>query len=156
MKLTSPAFEYNGLIPNKYTCDGENINPPLVFDKVPPEAKSLALIMDDPDVPKSRVPSGVFDHWVVFNISPEIKGIGENEIINAVYGVNGNGEARYTGPCPPDREHRYFFRLFALNTMLDLPEGAAKEKVLKAINGKHILTEAILVGRYNLEENTEK
>jgi len=153
MKLTSPMFENNGLIPKKYTCDGENINPPLDFENIPEDAKSLVLTMDDPDVPKNLRPSGVFDHWVVFNIPPRAKGIAENEIMQGVYGSNSRGEAKYTGPCPPDREHRYFFRLFALNTLLSLPTGATKEEVLKAVNGKHILTEAILIGRYNREAN---
>ncbi len=152
MKLRSPAFYDNGTIPTQYTCDGSNINPALEFVDVPESAKSLVLIMDDPDVPKDLRPSGVFDHWVVFNIPPETTGVGANQTLNAVYGANGTGEAKYTGPCPPDKEHRYIFQLFALDTTLNLSQAATKDEVLKAMEG-HIISQAKLTGRFNREAN---
>lgn len=148
MKITSPAFSEGQIIPQRYTCDGGNISPSLSFEIIPKNAKSLALIMDDPDVPKNLRPSGVFDHWIVFDIPPETKGIGEGSILPGIYGANGRGEAAYTGPCPPDREHRYFFKLYALDTVLALKQGAAKDEVLGAMEG-HIIEEAQLMGRYD-------
>ncbi len=149
MKLSSPAFQHEGKIPSKYTCDGENVNPALVFSDVPANAKSLVLIMDDPDIPdfaKQRIGKDVFDHWVIFNIKPDVTKISEGEA-PGTQGNNSRGEAKYTGPCPPDREHRYFFKLFALDTMLSLPEGSTKEQVLEAIKG-HVLAETELMGKY--------
>jgi Raf kinase inhibitor-like YbhB/YbcL family protein len=152
MKLTSPAFAENGAIPPTHTCDGSNQSPPLIFTGIPPEAKSLVLIMDDSDVPKDLLPSGVFDHWIVFNIPPDTAGVGANETLRGIHGANSAGQAKYTGPCPPDREHRYFFRLYALDAELELPKGASKAEVLKAMVG-HILTNAQLMGRYNRPAN---
>jgi Raf kinase inhibitor-like YbhB/YbcL family protein len=148
MKISSPAFENNASIPIKYTCEGENINPAIEFKDVPTGTKSLALLMDDPDVPKNLKPDGVFDHWVVFNMPPETSGIAENSTAPGVTGKNSAGQNKYTGPCPPDREHRYFFRLYALDTMLNLDQNATKEDVLKATEG-HILEQSELVGKYN-------
>lgn len=147
MTLTSPAFEHNGLIPKKFTCDGENINPELLIQNVPAEAKSLALIMDDPDVPKSIRPDGMWVHWLVWNIPPETLAIGEGSNPQGVLGKNTGGENAYGGPCPPDREHRYFFKLYALDTVLDLEEGAAKEALESAMQG-HVIAETELIGRY--------
>lgn len=147
LTLTSPAFLPGQKIPKKYTCQGENINPALEISDAPQTAKSLALIMDDPDVPKNLKPDGVFDHWVVFNLPPDTKSIPENSNPPGALGSNGRGEAKYTGPCPPDREHRYFFRLYALDTVLSLPEGSTKQEVLNAITG-HILQQAELMGTY--------
>lgn len=152
MKLTSPAFAENEAIPAIYTCDGSNQNPPLAFTSVPPEAKSLVLIMDDPDVPKNLLPGGVFDHWIVFNIPPDTTGVGTNEKLSGIYGSNSADQTRYAGPCPPDREHRYFFRLYALDAELNLQAGANKAEILKAMVG-HILTNAQLMGRYNRPAN---
>ena len=152
MNISSSAFSENGLIPAKYACDGQNVNPPLEFSGVPAGAKSLALTMDDPDVPKNLLPSGVFDHWVVFNMPPDPTGIGENSTPPGVQGSNGAGKSAYTGPCPPDREHRYFFKLYALDSMLDLPAGATKAQVKAAVQG-HILGQAQLIGRYNRPQN---
>jgi len=143
------VFQQEGKIPSKYTCDGENVNPKLEFSDVPKNAKSLVLIMDDPDIPefvKQKFGITIFDHWVLFNIKPDTKEIAENTA-PGMSGKNGRGEAKYTGPCPPDREHRYFFKLFALDTMLNLKQGATKEQVLEAIKG-HILAEAELMGKY--------
>jgi|SRR3989344_4912176 len=149
--ITSSAFEQDGRIPSKYTCDGDRtINPPLVFSGVPESAKSLALIMDDPDVPKVLHADGVFDHWVLFNISPDTKGIPEGHSFGTA-GANGGGKNAYTGPCPPPQyepsEHRYVFVLYALDVGLPLKEGATKQEVLKAMEG-HILQQAELVGKY--------
>lgn len=147
MKITSSAFEHNQAIPSKYTCDGENINPPLEFSDIPDNAKSLALIMDDPDVPKNLKPDGMFDHWVVFNIPPEITSIDEDSPPVGVGGENTKGDNAYTGPCPPDREHRYFFKLYALDNILDLGPDATKKDLEEAMKD-HILESAELIGLY--------
>ena len=147
MRIESTAFAHNGDIPSKYTCDGENINPPLTFADVPKETRSLALIMHDPDVPTNLRPDGNFDHWVVFNIPPETTTIGEGELAPGVYGLHTRGKPEYYGPCPPDREHRYFFKLYALDTMLDLPAGVYRKEVEEAMRG-HVIEEAELLGHY--------
>ncbi len=152
MEITSSAFAAGGAIPAQYTCDGKNISVPLAFSGVPAGAKSLALTMDDPDVPKNLKPDGMFDHWVVFNMPPDTAGIAENSTPPGVQGSNGAGKAAYTGPCPPDREHRYFFKLYALDIMLDLPAGATKAQIEAAVQG-HVLTQAELMGRYNRPSN---
>jgi Raf kinase inhibitor-like YbhB/YbcL family protein len=148
MKLASPIFENGGNILSKYTCDGQNINPPLSINEVPPEAKSLALIMEDPDVPRQIRRDGMWDHWVVFDMpaaaNTEIK---EGQEPQGTHGRGTNGEMNYFGPCPPDREHRYFFKLFALDTRLNLSEGASKNEVFSAMKG-HIIAQAELMGRY--------
>ena len=146
LKLTSPFFENNGKIQSKYTCDGQNTNPPLKIDRVPATAKSLVLIVDDPDAIK---PAGkVWDHWVIWNIDPKTKEIKENSVpTGAVQGKNGSGKNQYEGPCPPDAEHRYFFKLYALDTTLNLPEGSTKQQVEKAMEG-HITNQAELIGKY--------
>lgn len=152
MKITSPVFLENGTIPQEYTCDDRNVSPPLVFEGIPEGTISLALIMEDPDVPTNLRPSGVFDHWVVFNIMPDVTGVDTNELLPGIYGMNSAGKAAYTGPCPPDREHRYIFTLYALDDMLLLSQGATKEEVLIAMEG-HVLEEAKLIGRYNRPGN---
>jgi len=150
MKLTSPAFQHNGLIPSKYTCDGESINPSLLISDVPVKAKSLALLMDDPDIPeaaKKNFNIEVWDHWVVFNMPASTMEIKEGKMPSGVLGSNTRGNNSYGGPCPPDREHRYFFKLYALDTMLALKEGATKKEVETAMVG-HVLAKAELIGRY--------
>jgi Raf kinase inhibitor-like YbhB/YbcL family protein len=150
LSITAPAFSQNGGIPPTYTCDGDNTNPELRLSGVPDGAKSLALIVDDPDIPqtvKDRMGIEVFDHWVVFNIPPETKELSEGMRPAGTEGNNGAGKAAYTGPCPPDREHRYLFTLYALDTTLDLPEGASRADVEKAMEG-HVLETAVLTGRY--------
>ncbi|MCF8026670.1 MAG: YbhB/YbcL family Raf kinase inhibitor-like protein [Desulfobacteraceae bacterium] len=147
MKLTSSAFENEGKIPVKYTCDGENINPPLEITDVPPEAKSLVLIMDDPDVPTHIREEGMWDHWIVFNIPPDTREIKEGREPEGVAGLGTSGDAKYFGPCPPDREHRYFFRLYALDTKLDLPEKTDKVTVEKEMT-QHVIDKAYIMGRY--------
>ena len=150
MKMWSPAFKEGGIIPSRYTCEGKNINPPLQIKDVPPLAKSLVLIIDDPDVPKKLYPIGVFDHWVVYNISPHQNSIQENSI-PGVEGVNSSGNRGYTGPCPPDREHRYFFKIYALDVILDLPAGKTKKEVEAAIDG-HVLMKYEFIGRYEKDQ----
>jgi len=150
MKLISPAFDNNGKIPSKYTCDGANVSPPLKISDVPAGAKVLVLIMDDPDVPAQVRPERMWDHWIVFNIPPTKTEIAEGE--NP--GTKGKGsypKLEYGGPCPPPqfepKEHRYFFKLYALDAKLNLPEGATKAQVEKAMQN-HILAEAKLIGKY--------
>lgn len=150
LSLTSPAFQNSASIPSQFTCDAENVSPPLSISGVPAEAKSLALIVDDPDVPKALKPDGVFDHWTLFNIAPDTTAIPQATAVG-IAGANGAGKNQYTGPCPPREyepsEHRYFFRLYALDAMLDLPTGASKADVLSAMEG-HILAETELMGKY--------
>ena len=148
MKLSTPSFENQGNIPTKFTCDGENTNPGLVFEDAPESTVSFVLIMEDPDVPKSIRPDGMWDHWVVFNIPPETQSIDEASVPPGVVGLSTRNENAYGGPCPPDREHRYFFYLYALDTMLDLSDKSTKRDVLNAIEG-HVIEKAQLMGKYN-------
>ena len=147
MLLTSPAFDQGATIPSVYTCEGKNVNPPLVISDVPKGAKSLVIILYDPDVPPSVRPDKMWDHWIVFNIPPDTHTIKEGHPPQGIAGKNTGGKNQYMGPCPPDREHRYFFNLYALNQMLDLHPGATKSQVEGAMEG-HILAEAQLMGRY--------
>jgi len=156
MELTSSAFKHQGEIPTLYTCEGKDVNPPLHISNVPKEAKSLVLIMDDPDVPKSIRPEGISYHWVVFNIEPTLREIQEATHKSVgTRGVNSAGSLIYRGPCPPDREHRYFFKLYALDTTLHLREGASKKEVEAAMQG-HIIAKAELMGRYDKLERRKK
>ncbi|MBP9760259.1 MAG: YbhB/YbcL family Raf kinase inhibitor-like protein [Candidatus Pacebacteria bacterium] len=147
MKVRSPAFGHTEMIPAKYTCDSENISPPLAIDGVPAGTVSLVCIVEDPDVPLTIRADGVWDHWVLFNIPPDTTRIGEGETPEGTAGMTTGGRLTYGGPCPPDGEHRYLFRVFALDTTLDLLEGATKVQVQKAMEG-HILESTTLVGRY--------
>lgn len=147
MQLTSPAFAHGGRIPAKFTCDGPNICPPLEISGVPAEARSLVLIMDDPDVPKHLRADGMWDHWVVFNLASSLTTIAEGQEPRGTRGVGTGGNLNYYGPCPPDREHRYFFKLYALDTMLDLKEKATKHQVEAAMQN-HILAQHTLMGLY--------
>ncbi|MBI5145130.1 MAG: YbhB/YbcL family Raf kinase inhibitor-like protein [Candidatus Omnitrophica bacterium] len=140
MKLTSPVFENNNYIPAKYTCEGDDINPALAIEGIPQGAKSLALIMDDPDAPM-----GTWVHWVVFDI-PVISEIEENSIPGK-QGKNNFGRLDYGGPCPPSGTHRYFFKIYALDKELGLNEGISKGALEKAMQG-HILAEAQIIGLY--------
>ncbi len=144
--LKSPAFENEGNIPSKYTCDGENANPPLQISNVPEDAKSLALVVDDPDA----TDGGTFDHWIIWNISPQITEIKEGETPeNAVEGRNNFGNTSYGGPCPPqgDEAHRYIFKLYALDQEIELKEGSDKDDLEDAMTG-HILGTATFLGYY--------
>lgn len=144
MQIISPAFKDNDSIPAKYTCDGQNINPPLEFFDVPPGAKSLTLTMEDPDAPM-----GTFIHWVVWNIDPSTKEIYEHSIpANAMQGITSKGKPGYAGPCPPKGTHRYFFKVYALNATLDLP-GNTDKKMLEEAMKNHIIAKGELVGLYD-------
>jgi len=144
LKISSPVFENNGAIPRKYTCDGADVNPPLKFENVPQAAKSLALIVDDPDAP-----AGTWVHWVVWNINPGTLEIKENTIpAGALQGTNDFRKPDYGGPCPPSGTHRYFFKLYALDAPLPLASGAKKADLEKAMKG-HIVAQAQLVGLYS-------
>jgi hypothetical protein len=147
MHIFSPVFLNGKSIPSKYTCEGENCSPPLEWRDVPARAVSLALLMDDPDVPLSLRADGMYDHWVVFNIPPKTKMFKEGASPPGVEGKNTGGKNGYYGPCPPDREHRYFFKLYALDKMLDLKAGVSKKEVEMAMHG-HVLAEATLLGLY--------
>ncbi len=151
MKIYSTAFENAGLIPSKFTCDGENINPELVFENVPEKAKSLVLIMDDPDVPKQIREDGHFTHWLLYNLPANTKKIEENSV-SGTQGKNDAGQNAYIGPCPPVQfeptEHRYFFKLYALDKYLDLPKGLNQRELEDAIEG-HIIEKAEFYGVYD-------
>ena len=155
LTLQSSAFENGATIPSKYTCDGDRtLSPPLSISGIPEGTISFALIMDDPDVPKARRPEGVFDHWVVYDILPPVGGgvlqIPEGAMIGTV-GLNGAGEAAYTGPCPPSEfepaEHRYFFKLYALSGTLNFAKAPTKQELLDAIEGQ-VVENVALMGRY--------
>ncbi len=148
MILTSFAFEDNGVIPSKYTCDGEDASPPLSLEEVPVGTESFVLIMEDPDVPSSIRSDGMWDHWLVWNIPPDTREIPEETKPRGIIGKNTGGRQAYGGPCPPDREHRYFFRVYALNTMLHLdPETTTKHDLITAMEG-HVIEIAELMGKY--------
>ena len=143
MNLTSPIFKNNQSIPPKYTCDGENISPPLEITGVPPKAKSLILISDDPDAP-----GGSWVHWLIWNIDPAVAEIAENTVpTGAVQGITSFGQTGYGGPCPPSGTHRYFFKLYALDTKLGLAIETDREELEQAMKN-HILDQAELVGLY--------
>lgn len=146
MQLTSSAFEYGGMIPQRYGQDGDDVNPPLLIDDVPEGAVSLALVIDDPDIPpQAGVP--VWDHWVVFNIPPHTREIPSGWSGAGVRGVGTRGKLDYSGPKPPDKEHRYFFKLYALDAELNLPEGSTKADLEQAMQD-HILAKTTLMGRF--------
>lgn len=147
MKLNSSAFQEGGKIPSRYTCQGANISPPLSISDVPKEAKSLVLIMDDPDVPPFVRPDRMWDHWVIYDIPPAAHEFLEGATLPGTLGKNTSGLAKYEGPCPPDREHRYFLKLYALNKKLHLRPGATKKEVENAMAG-HVLAECHLMGLY--------
>jgi len=143
MKVKSPSFEHNKMIPARFTCQGIGINPALEIDGIPSGAKSLVLIMDDPDAP-----SGTFLHWLVYDIPVTAK-ISENSVPGK-QGVNSTRGVDYVPPCPPSGTHRYFFKLFALDKDLGLKVGADLKAVEKAMSG-HILDKAELIGLYQKE-----
>lgn len=144
MKISSIAFENNKNIPIKYTCDGSGINPPLIFSDIPEDAKSLVLIMDDPDAPFES-----FDHWVVFNISPSVTEVSENSAPNdSIQGKNSAGTNKYVAPCPPSGTHRYFFKLYALDSKLNLDETAGKKQV-EGLLKDHLIDSAEVIGLYS-------
>ncbi len=148
MIISSTAFQEGGKIPVQYTCDDQDISPPLSWSGVPEGAKSLALINDDPDAPM-----GTWVHWVVYNIPPDLPGFDEAVSPDTLaqksilQGVTDFGHQHYGGPCPPSGTHRYYFKLYALDTFLELEPGATKKQVEEAMQG-HILEQAQLMGRY--------
>jgi Raf kinase inhibitor-like YbhB/YbcL family protein len=149
-EITSDAFDPGQVIPKKYTCDGQDISPPLQWSGAPNQTQSFALMMEDPDAP-----SGTFDHWVLFNIPAATTKLPEAMPSSAVLtngakqGINGFGRLGYGGPCPPqgDDSHRYFFRLYALDVVISALEGTSKNEVKRAMEG-HVLAEAALIGTY--------
>ncbi len=149
MKLTSPAFEPNQLIPSQYTCDGEDISPALDWDDPPEGTESLALICDDPDAPGKT-----WVHWIVYNLPNSAHSLPENvsssisPLSESVQGKNDFKQVKYGGPCPPSGTHRYFFKLYALDSKLNLESGATKAQVEAAMTG-HILGKAQLIGLYS-------
>ncbi len=143
LTLLSPAFQHQGNIPIQYTCDGHNISPPLNLYGIPEGTCSLSLIVEDPDAP-----NGTWDHWLLWNIAPNHKHIAENEPPpEATTGTNDFGRQEYGGPCPPSGMHHYHFKLFALDTDLNLPVGARKKELERAMQG-HILGKTELIGTY--------
>jgi Raf kinase inhibitor-like YbhB/YbcL family protein len=146
MKISTRAFSELRPIPERFTADGDNINPPLTISGVPREAKSLALIVDDPDTPM-----GAWTHWLVWNIKSDTRTIAENTTPpGAIVGRNDARALKYVGPSPPRGTHRYFFRLYALDRKLDLPPGASRD-ILEEAMRNHILAKAELLGRYARE-----
>ena len=144
IKVTSSVFQAEGAIPSKFSCDGENINPPLMISGVGENVKSLVLIVDDPDAP-----AGTWTHWLVWNIDPKTKEIKENSVPRgAVLGKTDFGETKYGGPCPPSGTHRYFFRVYALDTVLTLSQGASRKDLESAMAG-HFIDQGELMGRYS-------
>jgi Raf kinase inhibitor-like YbhB/YbcL family protein len=143
MNLSSPDFSEGGNIPERFTCEGKDMSPTLKIDGVPKEAKSLVLIVDDPDAP-----GGNFTHWLMWNVVPDLTEIVANRVpSHAVQGVNDFGKSKYSGPCPPPGIHRYYFKLYALDTTLALPPTSKRKALDSAIKG-HIIAEATLMGRY--------
>lgn len=148
IKITSPAFEQGGMIPSKYTADGQNISPPLKWEGVPVGTTSIALISDDPDAP-----IGTWVHWVMWNIPQDRKELPENIPSDqklsdgSIQGITDFRRPGYGGPAPPSGTHRYYFKIYALNTKLDLPTNSTKAQLVKAMEG-HILAEGELMGKY--------
>jgi Raf kinase inhibitor-like YbhB/YbcL family protein len=143
MKITSSAFQQGGNIPSKFSCDGANTSPPLQVSDVPSGAKSLVLVVDDPDAP-----SGLFTHWTVWNIPSQTSTIAEGSTPKGIQGTNDFGKSGYGGPCPPSGAHRYYFKIFALDRELDLPSGAKRSHVDAAMKG-HVIAQGELMGRYS-------
>ncbi len=143
MNLTSDAFENQGLIPSEYTWDGNDVSPQLTISGVPNNAKSLALIMDDPDASVST-----FVHWVVWNISPDKSTISKGENLSEPQGRTDFGKSGYGGPCPPSGTHRYFFKIYALDTMLKIDLDSTKKDLETAMQG-HIIEQVALMGKYS-------
>jgi len=148
MELKSSAFEAGGMIPKKYTCDGPDASPPLNWSDVPAKAKSLALIVDDPDAPM-----GTWVHWVAWNIPPDARSLDEgvpkkDSLPNGMkQGTTDFRSIGYGGPCPPSGTHRYFFKLYALDTALNLPPSTTKKDLERAMQG-HVLRQVELIGKY--------
>jgi Raf kinase inhibitor-like YbhB/YbcL family protein len=149
MQITSSAFHEGEAIPRKYTCDGDDVSPPLSWSGAPEGTESFALIADDPDAPV-----GTWVHWVIYDLPagvtslPEGVEAAERPQVGGINGISNFRRLGYGGPCPPSGTHRYFFKIYALDTMVGLPSGATKKKLLQAMEG-HILAEAQLMGKYS-------
>jgi Raf kinase inhibitor-like YbhB/YbcL family protein len=142
MKITSSAFQEGATIPSKFTCDGADASPALQIADIPSGAKSLALIVDDPDAP-----GGLFTHWMVWNLSPQTSTVAEGSAPKGMQGTNDFGKSGYGGPCPPSGTHRYYLKIFALDRELDLSSGAKRAQLDAAMKG-HIVAQGELMGRY--------
>jgi len=140
LKVTSPVFTNNGFIPRRYTCDGDDVNPPLSIEGLQEGTKSLVLIVDDPDAPM-----GTWDHWIVWNISPVPKI--EEDSVPGIEGLNDFRRHSYGGPCPPSGTHRYFFKVYALDLTLSISQNSRKKDVERAMAG-HMLAKGEVVGLY--------
>jgi hypothetical protein len=151
LTISSTAFEHEGMIPSKYTCDSLDVSPPLQISGVPEKTRSLVLIVDDPDAPNKT-----WVHWVLYNLPPDTESLPENFPTDAELesgarqGVTDFGSTGYGGPCPPSGTHRYFFKLYALDTMLDIEGEGTKAEVTEAMKG-HILAQAQLMGKYSCQ-----
>lgn len=152
LRLTSLAFTDQQSIPRKYTCEGEDVSPPLVWAGLPAETKSLVLIVDDPDAPDPNAPKMVYVHWVLYNLPPDSRGLPENVAdddlpAGTLQGINDWKQTGYGGPCPPIGRHRYFHKLYALDTVLPDLHKPGKAKLLEAMQD-HIIARTELVGTY--------
>lgn len=149
IKVTSPAFVHEGMIPARYTCDGDDAAPEVAWKNLPEKTKTLALICDDPDAPR-----GTWVHWVVYDIpatDTSFSAKTPDDKQPFVFGKNSWGKTAYGGPCPPSGTHRYYFKLYALDTSLKLKPGATKEELLKAMEG-HVLAQGELMGKYQRQK----
>lgn len=149
MRIRSTAFGHNQPIPARYTCEGEDVSPPLIFEEVPAKAKSLVLIVDDPDAPDPKAPQRTWVHWVLYNLPPDLPGLDEGAPTppRAAVGMNDWQRNAWGGPCPPVGRHRYFFKLYALDTVIDEREGLTKLDITEAMID-HVIAQAELVGTY--------
>jgi Raf kinase inhibitor-like YbhB/YbcL family protein len=159
LKITSPAFEPDGSIPSKYTCEDRDVSPPLAWSGAPPGTKTFALIVDDPDAPDPAKPQRVYVHWVIYNLPATTTALPENASkkglpTGALQGKNDWGKAEYGGPCPPIGRHRYFFKLYALDKELTGLSSPAKADLERAIKG-HVLDSGELIGTYQ-QASTKK
>lgn len=143
LNVSSSAFENEGIIPSEFTCDGQDLSPPLSITNVPKNAKTLSIIMDDPDAPM-----GTFTHWIVWNIPPNKTQFTRGEKFDFAQGRTSFGTSEYGGPCPPSGTHRYFFKIYALDAKLDLKQGSGVKELQSVMSG-HIIAEAILLGKYS-------
>ena len=147
MQITSAAFKDGETVPKQYTCEGPNVSPPLEFNDVPAEAKSLVLMVEDPDADAKP-----WVHWLVFNIPPQSGGFKEASIAEgATQGLCNGNTFGYEGPCPPEKEHTYLFKLYALDQVLQIPAESNRKKVLEEMQG-HVVAEATLHGKYEKEK----
>lgn len=149
MKLLSSVFAHNQPIPSKYTCEGDDISPPLSWQDIPAEAKSLVLIVDDPDAPDPEAPKLTWVHWILYNLDPKSAGLSEHTSIpkGALPGLTNWNKTRYGGPCPPIGRHRYFHKLYALDVILPDLKNPTKDALLAAME-KHVLAKTELIGTY--------